>query len=495
MTAKKLKEKFDPSEWMHSMFFQEVPFSVAIIDRDYNIVEANKNFEDYFGEWRGKKCYAVYKRQDTPCDPCPHKKIFKDGQPRVIDSTVVDKEGRRAHNVVHDLPLRSKDGKEVEYIIEMSSVVTATDRLQQEVSILFDRVPCYITVIDDEYRIVRANEKFRESFGDVLGKHCYEVYKRRKKRCPNCPARKTFKDGKIHQSEQAGIDKEGKKLDYVVSTSPLKRGDDEVAHVIEISTDITKIKNLEKEIVEAERLAAVGQTVAGLAHSIKNILMGLEGGKYMISLGLKKDDRSLIDRGSEMLDRNFNKTTSLVRDFLSFSKGRLPELKPTNPNELVMEIVDLYKDIAAQSGIALKPDLQENIKDAPLDPDAIHTCLTNLVSNAIDACQMSEQKGSQVTISTKDTGGKLIFEVADNGMGMDVEIKKKIFTTFFTTKGGEGTGLGLLTSRKLVQEHGGRIDVESKKNVGSRFRMVFPRSRLNTIYKESVKQDNSGDDN
>jgi signal transduction histidine kinase len=98
---------------------------------------------------------------------------------------------------------------------------------------------------------------------------------------------------------------------------------------------------------------------------------------------------------------------------------------------------------------------------------------------------MGEQKGSEVVITTKDEKGKLVFEVSDNGSGMDYEIKKKIFTTFFTTKGGEGTGLGLLTTRKLVQEHGGRIVVESQKGKGSRFRMEFPRKRLEMLYHES----------
>jgi PAS domain S-box-containing protein len=488
MAKARTKKIVSTGDGLHSQFFQLVPFSVAIIDRDYNIVDANDNFTDYYGSWKNKKCYAVYKRQDHPCNRCPHHKIFEDGQARVIDTVVIDRNGTPAHNVIHSLPVYNDRDKRIDYVIEMSSVVTETDRLQQEVSILFDRVPCYITVIDGQYRIVRANEKFRESFGDVLGRYCYEVYKRRKTRCPRCPATRTFKDHNVHHSEQTGIGKKGQKINYIVSTSPLMRGGDKVEHVIEISTDISEIKRLEKDFLEAERLAAVGQTVAGLAHSIKNILMGLEGGKYMISLGLKKDDHDLIDRGSEMLDRNFNKTTSLVKDFLSFSKGRLPQLVMTNPNELVEEIIDLYQDIAAQSEIELKAKLSAKVKKAPLDPDAIHTCLTNLVSNAIDACLMGEHKGSEVVISTRDEKGKLVFEVSDNGSGMDYEIKKKIFTTFFTTKGGEGTGLGLLTSRKLVQEHGGKIVVESKKNVGSRFRMEFPRKRLNSIYKESQKE-------
>ncbi len=485
MTPRNEKTSRALDQLLYGQFFQQVPFNVAIIDRDFNIINANSNFREYFGDWEGKKCYAVYKKQDHPCSICTSKKIFEDGRTRVVDSTVVDKNGRWSHHVVQSAPLKLSDDDQVDFIIEISSVVTDTSNWQQEYNVLFERVPCFVTVIDENYRIVRANESFRDSFGDVLGKYCYEVYKRRKTKCPRCPAAKTFKDAQIHHSEQSGIGKKGQNIDYAVTTAPLDRGTDRVAHVIEISADITRIKKLEKEVLEAERLAAVGQTVAGLAHSIKNILMGLEGGKYMISLGLKKDDRDLIDRGSEMLDRNFDKTTTLVKDFLSFSKGRLPELKMVNPNDLVEEIVDLYKDIAAKSGIELKANLKPNMAKAPLDPDAIHTCMTNLVSNAIDACLMGDQKGSEVVISTRDGRGVLTIEVTDNGAGMDYEIKKKIFTTFFTTKGGGGTGLGLLTTRKIVQEHGGKIIVDSKKGRGSRFTMEFPRDRLEMLYKES----------
>ncbi|MEW5995203.1 MAG: ATP-binding protein, partial [Candidatus Zixiibacteriota bacterium] len=276
------------------------------------------------------------------------------------------------------------------------------------------------------------------------------------------------------------------RTDYIVTTSPLARGEGKIAHVIEISTDITEMKKLETEMLDAERLAAVGQTVAGLAHSIKNILMGLEGGKYIVSLGLEKDDKETIAQGWEMLERNFEKTTTLVKDFLSFAKGRLPKLRMVQPNDLAREIVDLYQEVAKKSGIDLRAELDDKVREAPLDPDGIHTCLTNLVSNAIDACQMSEKTGCVVTIRTRDERGILTFEVADTGGGMDYEIKKKIFTTFFTTKGGQGTGLGLLTTRKIVQEHGGKIHVRSRPGEGARFRMDFPHKRLVALFRKQA---------
>ena len=475
--------------WFYRELFQQVPFNVAIIDRDYNIIEANDNFTEYFGRWKGRKCYKVYKNLDYPCLGCNARLTFEDARPRVSDESGVDQHGQEAHYVLHTAPLRERRRGPVKYIIEMSRDVIETKNWQMEYQLLFERVPCYITVIDRNFKIIRANENFRENFGDVLGRQCYEVYKKRKTKCPNCPAARTFKDGKVHHSDQVGVKKSGEKAFYVLTTSPLSRDVNEVAHVIEISTDVTASKKLEKEALEAERLAAVGQTVAGLAHSIKNILMGLEGGMYIVNKGLKRNNKQILDQGWEMLERNFNKTTSLVKDFLSFAKGRLPELELVNPNDLVSEIIDLYHDVAEDIGVELTADMDTNIKKVPLDAKGIHTCLTNLVSNAIDACRMSGKKSSRVCILTEDKKGVLTFSVSDTGAGMDAEIKNRVFTTFFTTKGGQGTGLGLLTTRKIVKEHGGKINAHSKKGKGSSFKMAFPKKRLYALYNRDNQEE------
>ena len=586
----------DITRWLHKELFNQVPFNIAIIDRDHNIIEANKNFEEYFGPWQGKKCYEAYKGRFTPCENCMSEKTFADGMVRVTDEVGIDRYGRTAHYVGHIAPVKDSEGN-IPYIIEMTTDVTETKRWQREYSILFERAPCYIVVVDENFDIIRANERFRETFGDTKDKRCYEVYKRRKTKCANCPAVKTLKDGKIHSATMKGLTKEGKVAHYVVTTAPLSRGEEKIAHVIEMAADVTEIKKLEdklaesiamrkalihnspfgiiatdpqgevtivnpeireilkhpsarklkkselesilpaeffklegrkpscilpdtvihdtegeeipvsltglylkqgrrnigaaafirdlrlikqleKDKLEAERLAAVGQTVAGLAHSVKNILMGLEGGMYMVRSGLKKNDQERISEGWEILERNFQKTTSLVKDFLSFSKGRLPEVKMVHPNDLVEAIVGLYRETAQRLGIELTSDCGKRVKPAPLDPDGIHTCLTNLVSNAIDACEMSEKKNSRVVIRTRERNNSLIFEVTDNGSGMDYNIKQKVFTSFFTTKGGGGTGLGLLTTRKIVQELGGKISLNTVKGKGSTFRMEFPRDRL-----------------
>jgi signal transduction histidine kinase len=252
--------------------------------------------------------------------------------------------------------------------------------------------------------------------------------------------------------------------------------------------DLRELKRLEQQNLDAERLATVGQTVAGLAHTIKNLLTGLEGGMYMVDSGLRRSDAARLTAGWEMLQRNFEKTTSLVKDFLAFAKGRTPELCPTDPNSLAQEIVNLYVDAARLQGVALTFEPQADVKPAPLDPQGIETCITNLISNAIDAAATRPERDGKVTLSTREQADELAFEVTDNGGGMDWEVKGKVFTTFFTTKGNKGTGLGLLTTEKVVHEHGGTIDVESTPGVGSTFRIRLSRQRLQAIAQAASSQ-------
>lgn len=582
------------------MMFEQVPFKVAVIDREFRVLAANANFETYFGDWRNRHCYEVYKGSCQRCPRCQAEATFADGCVRVSDETGVDRTGRPCHYVVHLAPLRDEGG-EVKYLIEMTSDLTETGSWHREYDLLFERVPCIAFVIDRNFHIVRANEKFREMFGEPEGKSCFEVCKRRTSRCRDCAAALTFADGTEHVSNQVGVHRDGLPAHYVATSSPLSRSDKEVAHVIEMAVDVTEVyqlqaelqrthdfyesmiqnspaailalelsgdakiinraarallewksklpptnaqlremlppafytaeppaqgglklaetslrsagnrdipirfsavdlmshggplgravfmedlqalKKLEQEKLDAERLATVGQTVAGLAHTIKNLLMGLEGGMYMVNSGLCRGDPTRITNGWGMLQRNFEKTTALVKDFLDFAKGRLPELRPTDPNALARDIVNLYVEAARQQGVELVFEPAPDLAPAPLDPGGIEACLTNLLSNAIDAATLRETGGGRVLLRTRNGGDGVIFEVVDNGCGMDWEIKGKVFTTFFTTKGGKGTGLGLLTTRKIIEEHGGRVEVESELGQGSTFRICLSRERLQAI--------------
>jgi signal transduction histidine kinase len=242
--------------------------------------------------------------------------------------------------------------------------------------------------------------------------------------------------------------------------------------------DLREIKRLENEKLENERLAAVGQTVAQLAHGIKNILTGLRGGMYAIKSGMKSGSEERTTKGWEMLDRNVERITTLVKGFLSFSKKHVPVMEPVNPRELAWEIFSLYHAAAKKDDVTLLFEADDETPEANMEASGIHTCLANLVSNAIDACKTSKKKGCAVSLRVREGDGTIVFEVEDTGCGMEAEVKEKVFTSFFTTKGLGGTGLGLLVTKKIVREHGGRIEVESEPEEGSCFRIEIPRSHL-----------------
>jgi signal transduction histidine kinase len=245
--------------------------------------------------------------------------------------------------------------------------------------------------------------------------------------------------------------------------------------------DLREIKQLEKEKIEADRLAAVGHTVAGLSHGVKNLITALEGGMFMLNSGLAKGNIERIQQGMEMLVRNIERTSLFVKAFLSFSKGREIQAKICDPAQIAKEVVDLYSVKANELGIALKNEKIGNVNPASIDYESMHECLTNVVGNAIDACQESDGNACYVTVRTFEEHGSIVYEIADNGCGMDYEVKKKVFTTFFTTKGLGGSGLGLLMTKKIVQEHGGRIYLDSQPGKGTTFSIKFPRRRLPKI--------------
>jgi len=344
---------------------------------------------------------------------------------------------------------------------------------------LWDQVPVAISVLDRDFQVVEANRCFEQAYGPWERQPCFAVYKGRTERCERCAAASTFSDGKTRVREERGVLHDGTANWYLVHMLPLVVADGSIPYVIEMSMDITAIKTLEQEKLESERLAAVGQTVAGLAHGIKNVLMGLEGGVYIVRTGMQRGDSSRLLQGWRMVEENIARISTFVKEFLDFAKGGTAKVALVDPNRVATKVVELFAEKARLARIELRVDLCATLAPAWLDEDGIHTCVTNLVSNALDACQVSEKPSRHVVLSTRDENGTLVFEVTDDGIGMDSEIRRKVFTNFFSTKGSEkGTGLGLLTTRKIVQQHGGHVWFESTEGVGSVFRLEFPRQRL-----------------
>jgi PAS domain S-box-containing protein len=241
--------------------------------------------------------------------------------------------------------------------------------------------------------------------------------------------------------------------------------------------DLREIRKLENQLVQSERLAATGQTAASIAHAIKNIVGGLKGGVFVVNKGFELSNQEYLQEGWGMVQRNIAKISSLAMDLLTYSKEREPEYRLAQANEVAEEVVDLLKARAEEFDVKLTLKTEDDLEPVAMDVSGIHQCLVNLVNNAIDACrpEICGHEEGRVTVSTcSHPHWAVCFEVRDNGCGLSDTDKEKIFTTFFSTKGAEGTGLGLLNVQKIAREHQGSLEVESLPGKGSLFRLLLP---------------------
>ena len=335
---------------------------------------------------------------------------------------------------------------------------------------LFQRVPCYISVQNHELRIVQTNQLFQQDFGNRVGELCYEVYKGRSSPCPECPVVKTFADGQVHSNEEMVITRDGQEAFVIVYTSPLYNDQGQIVAVMEMSTNITNIKRLQTD------LSLMGQTVATMAHSIKNILTGLDGGIYVVNSGLQQGDKTETLKGWEIVQRNVARISSLVKDILYCAKKREHILSIIEPNQVVREVFELFRGTAALEQIELVLDLESKLGLILFNAEDLHTILSNLVHNAIEACKFDvNRRDHRIVLRSILKGPLAVFEVEDNGPGLPEEWENYLFTGMLSTKGRYGTGLGLLVTRKIVNELGGQITFSSRTpGEGSVFRVTFP---------------------
>ena len=238
--------------------------------------------------------------------------------------------------------------------------------------------------------------------------------------------------------------------------------------------DMREIKRLEDELLTSERMATVGQTTAGIAHGVKNILHGMKLGAFMIDTGFDKDKPESLRKGWSLVRKNINRVSKMTKEMLSLASTAPPAFEVCSLNDIVEEVCESLAEEISRREISLVLELDPSLPQVTVDPDGIHTCLLNLVTNAIEAFP-EDSSGGQVTVSSRDEGEAGVhLEVRDTGEGMSEELLERVLENLFTTKGARGTGLGLAITQKIVHEHGGTIQVESEPKKGSCFTIILP---------------------
>lgn len=480
----------DESRRMYKELFEKVPCYLILVSPDFRIVRANQAFISDFGDPVGRHCFALFKGRESKCPMCLVEQTFEDGlSHRTYEVwNLAGDEGRKAHVIVTTAPIMNEDHTITE-VLEMAVDITRMVQLQEELKqkeeqfgTLFNNVPCYLTVVDPSFRIAFYNNMFAEDFGRWWGENCFRAYKGRSEKCENCPVEKTFSDGQSHYSEEIWH-RDGNDQHIVVRTSPIHDEKGNITAVMEMCTNVTELKMLEN------KLAMLGDTIAGTSHAVKNILSGLEGGVYVVDSGLRAGNRDRIFTGWAMVKKNVERVSELVKDILYASRDRAPEYQESDPGQILTDICELYEAKARAQGIDLIRNFPATLGMGMLDPNGIHNVLSNLISNSFAACQESAKgDGLKITVSGKLEENWLIIEVADNGAGMSDEVKQNLFKKFYSTKGSKGTGLGMLVTRKIVEENRGTIFCDSTLGEGTRFVVRLP---FEQIMPQAVTPDQS----
>ncbi len=455
--------------WLNEELFEHAPVYITVLDEQLNIVKANHNFQAVFGDAVGRKCYEVYKKRDLSCEPCAAMRVFMDGRARRSEETGVDRFGQGVEYVVHHAPIVDEDGH-VAYVAKMSYDITEQKDLQKQLDLVFNLAPCSVAIINKNLRIMQANDRVRAEFGEVTGKHCFEVYRHRSEPCVDCPAADTLADGQPHTVQQTRFSKDGAPQSYLVSTAPLAAGVRDRDFVVEMSLNVTELHQLAE-------IAAVGRGVGEIAHRMKNVLTGLRGSAYDIRTGMQ---RSLPDRaqgGLESLNRNVDRLSSLVMGCTKVAREVSGQMAAVSPRQVLAEIVDLFYDVAAQNGVELILEPGEPLAPLWMDAEGLTACLANIVSNGVEACQErgDAQSSCRVTLRIDEDDENVQFVVTDTGCGMDEETRGKLFKEPVSTKGWKGNGMGLLVASRVVADHGGSITVDTAAGRGTTFCITLPR--------------------
>jgi signal transduction histidine kinase len=226
-------------------------------------------------------------------------------------------------------------------------------------------------------------------------------------------------------------------------------------------------------------MAALGQALTGIQHSIKNILNVMKGGSYMVKLGLAKEDLPLVTEGWDMVRKGIDEMTDMSTSMLDFAKTRKLNLKPVDLTELAVKVHDLSRVRIGDLGISLELEIEPELPRVICDSEGIRSVVMDLLSNAMDACAWKDYPdGEGPRLSLRVVGaernGRVEIQVIDNGEGMPEEVQDRIFMPFFSTKEKKGTGMGLAVVNRIVEAHEGETIVESVPGEGTTFRVSLP---------------------
>ncbi|MFZ5774506.1 MAG: PAS domain S-box protein [Thermodesulfobacteriota bacterium] len=359
----------------------------------------------------------------------------------------------------------------------------AEENLSQEknkLEAVFSAIGDGLTVLDRDHRILFQNAVLSERYGDCTGRLCYDAYHQRQQPCPECQLHLCLADGTVCRFETVSA-RNRERTYYELSIGPVRDSKGGIIAAVEVVREVTEQKQLAEQLLQAQKMEAIGTLAGGIAHDFNNILTAI--------LGYAELSRCAVEHGSE-LHGNLNEIVNasrrageLIRQILTFSRKSEFKKQPVQIQPVVKEAIKLLRG-TIPSTITVRQEIGSECGTIMADITQIHQVLMNLSTNAYHAMR---QEGGLLSIGLGNItlhasldgiapGEYVRLTVADTGHGMDKATLARIFEPYFSTKQqGEGTGLGLATVHGIVENHGGGITVQSTPGKGTTFEVYFPR--------------------
>jgi len=491
------KKELETSEERYKDLVENSPEMIHSVNADRYFIHVNKTELDTLGysleEMRNKRIEDIVPEKHKERAKKHIERVIKDGRSRV-ELQFITKEGREIDVEVSATALYHPITRQ--FVKTRAFVRDITDRkrlerhlkeyheiLEQKVSErtrelketkdylenLLEAANDVIYTLDTDGVITYVNKKV-EDWGyrkeELIGKPFLSILSPRHH---GDRFRKALVEGIRHTFEVEVIDKSGETKNAVLSISPLRGDKGSIVGVLGIANDITERKRLEQQVAQAEKMSAIGQLAAGIAHEINNPIGGILNCLY--NLRRHRLSREREEEYLKSMEDGIQRVQKTVDQLLDFSQQHEPELREVDINTLVEDVLSLMSYAFAKNGIVLRKDLDQALPRIMLDPHKIGQVVMNILMNAVHAVG---EKG-EIRVRTFLEESWCCIDVTDNGVGIPSHILPKIFDPFFTTKDvGKGTGLGLAVSLGIVEKHSGKIDVKSQEGKGATFIIKLP---------------------
>jgi len=343
---------------------------------------------------------------------------------------------------------------------------------------LFDSIPASFYIIDRNYSLVAINRSRASRVGmapnQLVGKKCYESLYHQVNPCVGCEVGETLFNAILTNRNQRIWGENDTTTEWEISTYPIVDNNDLVIQAILFEQDVTEKRHLETELIQSEKLAAVGQLAAGVAHEINNPLAAVIANAQILMRDLPNDQEDWME-SVKLIETAGQRAGNVVKNLLGLARKELYEFLPIDLNESIRNALNLLSHELLIHPVKIEFDEGEGFPRIVASKENMQSVWINIIMNAIEA--IGENEGF-INVSTKYDDGEFIINIRDNGPGIPENQVGKIFEPFFTTKSPlKGTGLGLSVVHRIIKSHGGRIMVESEVGRGTQFTIILPENK------------------